>query len=110
MLRVYWHPKDSDPVKSPKRVDIDFYGQQTHKPNIGCRIAEFPLSSRYNAGLKTKSHSGVTVSFDVLESNVSETEEEEMSEYETEKRLKTVFVGSSRLLRKWESISSLVEE
>ena len=44
MLRVYWHPKDSDPVKSPKRVDIDFYGQQTLKPNIGCRIAEFPLS------------------------------------------------------------------
>ncbi len=88
MLRVYWHPKDSDPIKSPKRVDIDYCGHQTPKPNIGILIAEFPLSSRYNAGNKTISHSGVKVSFDVLESNVSETEEvdeeEEISEYETD--------------------------
>lgn len=78
MFRVYWHPTDSDPVKSP--VHSVFYGQQK---SFGVLIAEFPLSNRCEAGITNISHSGVTLSFDVLESNVSKTEEE-MSGYETD--------------------------
>ena len=92
-LRVYWHPTDSDPVKPPK--NSDFYGVQ--KPSLGFRVAAFSLINysttlgRYqqpDIGIVTKSHHGVTIRFEVLESNTSETEEvddeEEVSEYETD--------------------------
>lgn len=110
MLRMYWHPKDSDPIKSPKRVDIDYCGHQRQKLNIGILIAEFPLSSRYNAGTKTISHSGVTVSFDVLESNVSETEEvdeeEEISEYETDEEAED---GVRRVVKIVEKVEKYIQ-
>ena len=106
MLRVYWHPKDSDPVKSPEHRD--YYGQQ--KPSLGFRIAEFPLSSRFNAGVMTKSHSGVTVSFDVLESTVSETEEvvdeEEISEYETDEEAED---GQRRVVKIVEKMGNYIQ-
>ena len=106
MLRVYWHPKDSDPVKPPKRRD--YYGRQN--PSLGCRIAEFHLSSRYNAGIMTKSQCGVTVTFEVLESNVSETEEvdeeEEISEYETDEEAES---GERRVVKIVEKMGHYIQ-
>ena len=92
MLRVYWHPKDADPVKSP--VHTTYYREQK---SFGVLIAEFPLGSRYRVGVKNKSHSGVAVSFDVLENNVSETEEIDEETEDEERRVWRYIQYSGRI-------------
>lgn len=79
LMRVFWHPSQADPVRPPERRD--FYGQA--KPSLGVRIAEFYLFRRPNCGNVTESQQGVTINYEVLESNASQTEEEvEASEEE----------------------------
>ena len=92
MLRVYWHPKDADPVKSP--VHTTYYREQK---SFGVLIAEFPLGSRYRAGVKNISHSGVAVSFDVLENNISETEEVDEEDENGERRVWRYIQYSGRI-------------
>jgi hypothetical protein len=83
-LRVYFQPKDTDPIKSPLRSGGMFGEQQ---PSLGFH-AQFSLPRQSNIGIVSKSQRGVTINYEVLESNTSETEEvveeEEVSEYETD--------------------------
>mmetsp|Transcript_39858 Transcript_39858/g.72938 ORF Transcript_39858/g.72938 Transcript_39858/m.72938 type:complete len:506 (-) Transcript_39858:76-1593(-) len=73
LMRVFWHPSQADPVHPPERRD--FNGQA--KPSLGVIIAEFNLRRRPDCGNVTKSQKGVTINYEVLESNASQTEEEE---------------------------------
>lgn len=82
MLRVYWHPSHADPVQAPKHTD--FYGQTL--PSLGVRIAEFSLIQSDRGNQFESNKGGVTIDYEVLESNAVKTEdaeeEEEVSDYE----------------------------
>lgn len=85
ILRVYWHPGESDPVRTPTRME-GMYGEA--KPRLGVRIAEFHLHEQPSCGSVSTSEGGVSVRYEVLQSTTSKTEEvdreEEVSDYETD--------------------------
>jgi len=87
LMRVFWHPSPEDPICPPGRND--FYAEI--KPSLGVRIAEFYLRRPPNCGNVTQSQKGITISYEVLESNTSETEEEVDEEEEEEEE---IWVGS----------------
>ncbi|KAL7527963.1 hypothetical protein ACHAWF_002381 [Thalassiosira exigua] len=76
MLRVYWHPKVEDPLKAP--LHQTYYGGSM--PSLGFRVAEFEICCYRQpaAGAvitKSTRSGGITISYEVLESDTANTEE-----------------------------------
>lgn len=72
LLRVYWHPKDADDVNITERTPSIYGGV---KPSLGLLVAEFYISGHQKQGVATKSQRGISVEYEVLESNAIKTEE-----------------------------------
>lgn len=94
-MRVFWHPSQEDAVNPPERTD--FYGLRA-EPSLGVLVDELHLLRPPNCGNVTKSRKHCTINYEVLESNASQTEEDEDAEEEGSDEEGSVLGKTSRYI------------
>lgn len=103
-LRVFWRPEPVDGVQERARTDL------TSLPSLGVEIGTFDLiSTSEEQGRNVRSHMGVTLEYDVLESSEDkieessgeneEDEDEEDVDENDEKETFTRYVGRIRIVK-----------
>lgn len=102
LMRLHWHPTNSDPVKGRERGGM--YGEG--KPSLGIRLASFfILGNPTSAGAVSKTQNDTTIDYEVLECNTSRTEDgtddeiEQSIEYSGKIRIAKIKVDFGVLVR-----------
>jgi hypothetical protein len=70
MMRVYWHPKKDDPIKSPTRMSASLWGRP--KPPLGVRLCAIRVKTKPTIGRVVGKGRGIILEYDVLESSAEE--------------------------------------